>query len=117
MNAPMLPVAATFALTVLTGCGSNDEQGNAPSESSDSGLPSIALHQDSNTPITCDEWPELSDDIQHELVSHAIGESGKAPATDVKVSKARKIVDAECKVVPQSVAYEIATRAAMSENG
>src|SRR5687768_13935471 len=110
-------LASMFALAFLTGCASNDEPGNTSPESSDSALPNIALHEDSKTPITCDEWPGLSDDIQDELVSHALVKSGKAPATDAKVSKAREIVHAECEVVPQSVVYEVATRAAMSEDG
>ena len=118
MKAPAFPLASMFALAVLTGCASNDEPGNtSPESSADSGLPNIALHEDSNTPITCDEWPDLSDDIQHGLVSYALVKSGKAPATDAKVSKAREIVHAECEAVPQSVVYEVATRAAMSEDG
>ena len=118
MKGPKLPVAGMFALAVLTGCASTDEPENtSPESSADSGLPNIALHEDSNTPITCDEWPDLSDDIQHGLVSHVLVKSGKAPATDAKVSKAREIVAAECEAVPQSVVYEVAMRAAMSEDG
>ena len=118
MKAPAFPLASIFALAVLTGCASNDEPGDtSPESSADSGLPSIALHEDSKTPITCDEWPDLSVGIQQGLVSYALEKSGKAPATDAKVSKAREIVHAECEVAPQSVVYEVAMRAAMSEGG
>ena len=116
MSAPRSRVAAIFALGVLIGCASTgDPENTSPESSTDSALPSSALHEDSKTPITCDEWPDLSEDIQLRLVSDALVKSGNAPATDATVSKVRKIVDAECEAVPHTVVYEVATRAATSE--
>lgn len=111
-------VAAMCAVAVLTACTSTDEPGTEPKSSgsgSESDLPDIALHEDGKTPITCDEWADISGDIQHGLVVNALVKSGKAPATDAKVSRVRTVVDDECKVKPHLTAYEVAKTAALAE--
>ena len=119
MKAPRSSLVAVMcALVVLTACTSSDEPetgSNSSGSGSESGLPNIALHEDGRTPITCDEWADLSDDIQHGLVFNALVKSGKAPATDAKVSRVRTVVDDECKVKPHLTAYEVAKTAALAE--
>ena len=112
--------ATSSLLAVVALCGpfaagcAGDTPAKVPKQDSAPDLPNIALHEDGETPITCDEWPDLSDDVQHGLVSSALGDAGVVPATEAKVDIAREIVDAECEGEPHSVAYVVAMRAGMS---
>jgi len=75
-------------------------------------IPSNAMHKNGKTPITCAEWPGLSNDRQRSLVFSALVQSLVVPVTDSKVNKARKIVDSDCRNKPKSAAYLAAMRAA-----
>jgi hypothetical protein len=77
-------------------------------------IPSNAMHKNGKTPIKCSEWPGLSNDRQRSLVFSALVQSLVVPVTDSKVSKARQMVDSDCKKEPKSVAYVVAMRAAES---
>jgi hypothetical protein len=83
----------------------------SPIETAKPDIPSIALRKDGKTPITCAEWPGLSGDRQRDLVFSALVQSLVIPVTDAKVSKARQMVDADCRSEPRSAAYVVALRA------
>ena len=72
------------------------------------------MHKNGKTPITCSEWPGLSNDRQRSLVFSALVQSLVIPVTDSKVSKARQMVDSDCRKELKSVAYVVAMRAAES---
>ncbi len=75
-------------------------------------IPGNAMRKDGKTPITCAEWPGLSDDRQQSLVFSALVQSLVVPVTDSKVSKVRQLVDSDCRDEPTTVAYLAAMRAA-----
>ena len=70
------------------------------------------MRKDGKTPIKCAQWPSLSNDRQRSLVFSALVQSLVVPVTDSKVSKARQMVDSDCRKAPKSVAYLVAMRAA-----
>ena len=75
-------------------------------------IPSNAMRKNGKTPITCAEWPGLSNDRQRSLVFSALVQSLVVPVTDSKVNKARRMVDSDCRNKPKSAAYLVAMRAA-----
>ncbi len=75
-------------------------------------IPSNAMRKNGKTPITCAEWPGLSSDRQRSLVFSALVQSLVVPVTDSKVSKARQMVDTDCRKEAKSAAYLVAMRAA-----
>jgi len=75
-------------------------------------IPSNAMRKNGKTPITCAEWPGLSNDRQRSLVFSALVQSLVVPVTDSKVNKARQMVDSDCRAKPKSAAYLVAMRAA-----
>ena len=85
-----------------------------PADAAKPDIPNIALRKDGKTPITCAEWPGLSDGRQRDLVFSALVQSLVIPVTDAKVNEARKMVDTECKAAPRSAAYIVALGAAGS---
>ena len=85
-----------------------------PADPAKPDIPSIALRKDGKTPITCAEWPDLSDDRQRELVFSALVQSLVIPVTDAKVNEARKMVNTGCNSEPKSAAYVVALRAGRS---
>jgi hypothetical protein len=123
-SAASLIATLAVLLGTLAGCGGDDPAAEPsgksssanPSGQTEPDLPNIALQEDGETPILCQEWPELSDDIQHGMVFNALVKVGEAPATDAKVDKARKVVNEDCTSEPDSVAYVVALRAATSAN-
>jgi hypothetical protein len=80
-------------------------------------IPSNALGKDGKTPITCADWSGLSNDRQRSLVFSALVQSLVVPVTDSKVKKAQQMVDSDCRNEPDSAAYVVALRAAMSVEG
>jgi hypothetical protein len=85
-----------------------------PADAANPDIPNIALRKDGKTPITCAEWPGLSDGRQRDLVFSALVQSLVIPVTDTKVNEARQMVDTECRASPRSAAYIVALGAAGS---
>ena len=79
-----------------------------PADAANPDIPNIALRKDGKTPITCAEWPGLSDGRQRDLVFSALVQSLVIPVTDAKVNEARQMVDTECKTAPRTAAYIVA---------
>lgn len=77
-------------------------------------IPNIALRKDGKTPISCSEWPGLSDARQRDIVFSALVQSFVIPITDPKVNETRRTVDGDCKARPVAAAYMVALRAARS---
>ena len=85
-----------------------------PADAANPDIPNIALRKDGKTPITCAEWPGLSDGRQRDLIFSALVQSLVIPVTDGKVNKARQMVDTECQAAPRTAAYIVALGAAGS---
>ena len=92
----------------------NQDSFQNPADSAKPDIPNIALRQDGKTPITCAEWPGLSNDRQRDIVFSSLVQAVVVPVTDSKVNEARQVVDSDCKSEPKSAAYVVALRAAMS---
>lgn len=75
-------------------------------------IPNIALRKDGKTPLSCSEWPGLSDGRQRDIVFSALVQSFVIPITDPKVNETKQTVDVDCRSRLVAAAYMVALRAA-----